>query len=389
MFWSLMKNTITDEDKQELLDFVKNSDRFTNGPKVREFEKRWSEWLGTKHTLMVSSGSTANYLLLSAVKELYGLEDGTKVLVPAITWVTNISPVFQLGMQPVFCDVNPKNFSFDREYLLRIKEEHPDIKVLWITHLLGFASDVEMVKEIFPEAIVLEDVCESHGTEIGGEKCGTFGEGSTHSFYYGHHMTTVEGGVVSTDNYDLYNLMRAKRSHGLAREMDPKTFEAYQKEYPDLHPQFLFVTDAYNFRSSEFNAVLGLSQLKRLSDNVEQRRKNFDRFLDIICKYDCLFADYQVEGNSNFNLPFYCDTFMRKEKLEAYLNENGVETRPIISGNLTRQPFLKFLDLKPEDFPNADDLHFRGFYIGNNHLITDQDFDKLEELLENYKESLA
>ena len=249
---------------------------------------------------------------------------------------------------------------------------------------MGFAANMSLVKELFPRAIVLEDVCESHGTEIGGKKCGTFGLGSTFSFYFGHHMTTIEGGVVSTDDYDLYNLMRAKRSHGLAREMDDELFEKHKQQNPDLHPQFLFVTDAYNFRSSEFNAVLGLAQLRRLDSNIKARRKNFKRFLSIISKYEFLSNDFQEEGNSNFNLPFYCESSQIKTSLENYLSSQGVETRPIISGNISRQPFLKFLNLNPLDFKNAEELHHKAFYIGNNHLIEDSEFAKLETLLESF-----
>lgn len=383
-FWPLMKDIITHKDKEDLVSFLKNSNRYTNGPKVKEFEKMWSEWLGTKYTLMVSSGSTANFLLLAAIKEKYNLEDGDEVLVPAMTWVTNISPIFQLGLKPVFCDVNTKNFSFDEDSLHKVKESNPNIKVVFVTHLMGFSANISLVKELFPRAIVLEDVCESHGTEIGGKKCGTFGSGSTFSFYFGHHMTTIEGGVVSTDDYDLYNLMRAKRSHGLAREMDDEFFEKHKKENPDIHPQFLFVTDAYNFRSSDLNAVLGLSQLPRLDSNIKARRKNFKTFLSIISKYDFLYTDFQEEGNSNFSLPFYCKSSQIKNSLEKYLNSKGVETRPIISGNISRQPFLKFLNLDPSEFKNAEELHYKAFYIGNNHLVEDSEFLKLETLLDNF-----
>ena len=376
-----MKDTITKEDKNELVNFIQTSDRYTNGPKVREFEEEWSKWLGTKYSLMVSSGSTANFLLLAAVKEKYGLKDGDKVLVPAVTWVTNISPIFQNGLVPVFCDVNTHNLSFDEDGLVKARNDHPDVKMVFITHLMGFSSDIGKIKKHFPDAIILEDVCESHGTEYQGVRCGTFGVGSTFSFYFGHHMTTIEGGVVSTNDYELYNLMRAKRSHGLAREMDAPFFENYKNKYPELHPQFLFVTDAYNFRSSEFNAVLGLSQLKRLDDNIEVRRQNFAKFLSIISSYDFLQSEFKVEGNSNFNLPFLCSDKTTKQELENYLTHSGVETRPIISGNLARQPFLNFLGLDPLSFEKAEELHQQAFYIGNSHLVDDNDFSRLESLL--------
>ena len=387
VFWPLMKDIITRDDKIKLATFCLTSDRFTNGEKVREFESKWSKWLNAKYSLMVSSGSTANYLLLAAIKELYKLNDGDKVLVPTMTWVTNISPVFQLGLQPIFCDVDTSNFSFSSEYLSKLKEQHPDIKMIFVTHLFGLASNMDKLKQLWPDTIIAEDVCESHGVEDeNGTKLGLYGEGGTFSFYYGHHMTTIEGGMVSTNNKKLYELMRAKRSHGLARETSPNTYADYLLKYPDIDPQFMFVTDGYNFRSSELNAVLGLSQLPKLDEWITIRKKNFERFLKIISKYDYLYRDYFQSGNSSFCLPFVCDNEQIKKKLKNYLHNAGIETRPLCSGNLLRQPFLKNRKGMPNanEFTNSEFLHECGFYIGNNHMITDEDFNRLESLLKEF-----
>ena len=234
MYWPLMEETITLKDRLKMAAFILTSSRLTNGPKVRQLEEKWSEWLGVKHSLYVSSGSTANTLLVSSVKEHYGLKDGDKVLVPACTWVTNIAPIIQAGLEPIFCDINLKNYSFDEDELRYVAEQHPDIKAVFITHLIGLSSDVEKVREIFPKALILEDVCESHGVEgPGGKKRGRESIGSTFSFYFGHHITTIEGGMVSTNNSELYQLMRMKRSHGMAREASPELFKQYCKENPD------------------------------------------------------------------------------------------------------------------------------------------------------------
>lgn len=381
MFWPLMKNCITAEDRYQMIDFIATADRFTNGPKVRQFEEEWSKWLGCEYSLYVSSGSTANLLLISAVKEKYNLKKGDKVIVPAMTWVTNVSPIFQLGLEPVFCDINITDFGFDLEHLKEIKQEHNDIKVVFVTHLFGIPAKVDLYKEIFPEAIFLEDACESHGATHEGKKVGTLGVGSTFSFYFGHHMTTVEGGFVCTDDKDLYNIMRMKRSHGMAREALPEKFEEYKKEYPDVHPQFLFMTDGYNLRSMEINAVLGLSQLKRLDDSIKRRQELYGRFLELIAPYKSLIKPTQ-DGNSSYCLPFICKTAKMKEQLEVFLRENGVETRPLCSGNLLRQPFLN--QYKIDRSSGVDFLHDHGFFIGNNHLITDEEFHKLSALLSEY-----
>ena len=380
-FWPLMKDTITEQDKEQMIDFIRTTEKFTNGPMVRQFEKEWSDWLGVKHSLYVSNGSTANFLLVAAVMEKHGLKHGDKVLVPAITWVTNIGPIIQLGLKPIFCDVDPDNFCFDAKHMKYLAEKHDDIKMVFVSHLFGICGDMDEYKSILPNAIFIEDVCESHGATYKGKKGGTLSSGSTFSFYFGHHMTTVEGGMVSTDDKELYELMRAKRSHGLAREMSSEYFERAKADNPLVHPQFLFITDGYNFRNMEINAVLGLSQLKRLDANNQQRLENFNRFMKIISKFDSLSCDIETRGISPYCMIFKCDSEDLRRRLESHLYQNGVETRPLCSGNLLNQPFLKDYDIDIEWPINAQELDTHGFFIGNNHLILDEDFDKLENLL--------
>ena len=385
--WPLMKDCITAEDKTAMIEFIQNAGRFTNGPMVKKFEQEWSEWLGCKHSIYVSSGSTANTLLVAAMKERYNLKDGDKVVVPCMTWVTNISPVMQLGFEPIFCDIDSTTFSFDIDNLKQIAKQHPDIKAVFVSHLFGIAADIDVYKEILPNAIFIEDVCESHGATYKGKKCGTLSLGSTFSFYFGHHMTTIEGGFVCTNDDELYNIMKMKRSHGMAREALPQKYEQYQKDYPDIHPMFMFITDGYNLRSMEINAVLGSSQLVRLDNQNEQRRINFNKFINIVEKYPEYFkSNYQVKGNSSFCLPFICKTSNIKKKLEKYLSNNGVETRPLCSGNLLRQPFLQRVKGIPsaDKFPLVEKLHKNGFFIGNNHLIEDSEFIILDNLIQNF-----
>ena len=386
MFWPLMKDCITQEDKDALVDFIKTSNRYTNGPKVKEFEKEWSEWLGVEHSLFVSSGSTANTLLLSAIVEKYNLKKGDKVIVPAMTWVTNVAPVIQLGLEPIFCDVESDTFSFDLEHLKQLSKEHKDIRVVFVTHLFGVPAPINEFKKIIPNAVYLEDCCESHGAEIYGGKVGTHSEGSTFSSYFGHHMTTVEGGFVSTNDTELYELMRAKRSHGMARECSPEVFKQYKRDYPEVDERFMFVTDGYNLRNTEFGAVLGLSQLPRLDDMIERRREICDTFVSILKKYGDTFHIPNFTGNSSFCLPFILKDKTIKSKMQKYLEENGVETRPLCSGNLLRQPFLENYELDVNK-PKVDYLHFNGFFIGNNHLITDAEIDRLDELIHDFLEN--
>ena len=383
--WPLMKDCVTEEDKSSMIKFIQTTEKFTNGPKVKEFEEEWSKWLGVKHSLFVSSGSAANLLLMAGIKEHYNLNDGDKVVVPAITWVTNISPVMQLGLQPIFCDVDPKTFSFSEDHLKQLAAEHNDIKAVFISHLFGIPADFDLYMSIFPDAVFIEDVCESHGAEYKGKKCGTLGQGSTFSSYFGHHMTTIEGGFVSTNNTELYNLMLMKRSHGMARES--LRWEDYKKQYPDIHPMFMFITDGFNLRSMELNAVLGLSQLKRLTSNNNIRISNFERFISLIASREDIFImDYNITGNSSFCLPFICKSPEIKKSLEKHFNGNNIETRPLCSGNLLRQPFLRRIEGMPaaDTFVNAEFLHDNGFFIGNNHMIEESDWMILERILDEF-----
>ena len=362
-----MKSTINWKDKYELIKFIAFSDRFTNGPKVCEFEEAWSRWLGSKHSLYVSSGSTANFLLVASIKEMYKIPNGSKVLVPACTWVTNVSPILQLNLEPVFCDISLEHFSFDIEKL----PKDTDIRMVFVTHLLGLDAPMEKLKEIYPNAIFIEDICESHGVEgpLGARRGADSSTASTFSFYYGHHMTTIEGGMISTNNKELYELMRLKRSHGLAREMSPDEFNKAKQEYPDIDPRFLFMSDGYNFRNTEVGAVLGLSQLKRLDDSINIRRRNYAYFVQELSKFsDHVYTPDPSPRNSNFVFPIVCRTPDLMTKIKEAFHVRGIENRPIVAGNLLRQPFLK--KCAKIDLPNADILNDNGVYVGNNQFVT-------------------
>jgi CDP-6-deoxy-D-xylo-4-hexulose-3-dehydrase len=382
MKWPLMGETITFGDRLKMAHFALTAKKFTFGEKVKKFEQEWSEWLGAKHSLYVSSGSTANFLLVAAIKELYGLKNGDKVLLPACTWMTNVAPIMQLGLTPVFCDINIDNFSFDLDDARKIAKKH-DIKMIFVTHLLGFSADNESLSEIFPKAIIIDDVCESHGcTDDAGIKRGANSLGATFSFYFGHHMSTVEGGMVSTNNTDLYDLMKLKRSHGMAREST--RFADYAALNPDIDKQFLFVTDGYNFRNHEICAVLGSSQLKRLTKMIEIRNRNHKLFTDIIDKHEHLFYNIKNSAtNSSFCLPFICKSKEIMLAMKETFAENGIEYRPVVAGNLLAQPFLNGYEIETSKIrTNADLVHTQGVYIGNNHFVTEKDMAFLKQVVE-------
>jgi CDP-6-deoxy-D-xylo-4-hexulose-3-dehydrase len=385
MRWPLMGETITFTDRLKMAWFTLTAKKFTFGEKVKKFEQEWSNWIHHNkqtYSLYVSSGSTANFLLVAGVMELYGLKKGDKVLLPACTWMTNVAPIIQLGLTPVFCDINLENFSFDLDDARKIAKNH-DIKMIFVTHLLGFSADNESLQKIFKRAIIIDDVCESHGcTDMIGNKRGSNSLGATFSFYFGHHMSTIEGGMVTTNNKDLYDLMKIKRSHGMARESTK--FKDYADLYPEIDKQFLFVTDGYNFRNHEICAVLGSSQLKRLDKMIEIRNRNHDIFTSIIDKYPNLF--YNIKNsttNSSFCLPFICKSKGIMLTMKETFAENGIEYRPVVSGNLLAQPFLKDYKIETDkERTNAELVHSQGVYIGNSHFVTVEDMQFLKQVVE-------
>lgn len=382
--WPLMGESITLGDRLKMAYFCLTAKRFTYGDNLKAFELEWNEWLApgkNVDSLYVSSGSTANFLLVAAVMEKYGIKPGSKIILPACTWMTNVSPPIQLGLTPVFCDVNLQNYSYDLDELKLLAKKHKDIKIVFVTHLLGFSADLEKIQEIFPKALIIEDICESHGClDTKGNKRGSDSLGATFSFYFGHHMSTVEGGMVTTNNEELYDLMRMKRSHGLARESI--FFKYYKETYKDIDPQFLFITDGYNFRNHEIPAVLGRSQLKRLDDMISVRRRNYVLYCNIIEQFPNLFYQHAYEStNSSFCFPFICKTSEIRDKIRNLLTASNVEHRPIVAGNLLSQPFLKGhrIDTK-RTVSNAETIHRQGIYVGNNHFVTEDDMNFLGEL---------
>lgn len=384
--WPLMQNTITWGDKLAMIKFIAFTDKFTNGEKVREFERKWSEWLGCKHSLFVSSGSAANLLLVDAIKEKYKLKNGDKILLPACTWVTTVSPFLQCGLTPIFCDINLTDFSFDLDHMKKIAKEHPDIKLISVTHLLGFRAELDFFQSIFPKAIIIEDLCESHGITdpYTGSRQGSSSLGSTFSFYFGHHMTTIEGGMISTYDQELLDLMTIKRSHGMARLLPLEKYKQAQKDWPDVNPKFLFMTSAWNFRNTEINAVLGLNQLPRLDSAIRIRQSNYASFRKIISQYpDKFYLPTDATTNSNFALPFITKDPANKVKLLDAFEKAGIESRPIVSGNLLRQPFLKNYKLEDGSKQNIEILHNNGVYVGNNHFVGDVELEMLADVIKN------
>ena len=369
MKFPLMKNNINRQDLDLVIDYLKNEDpKLTQGSNVYEFEKIWSKWLGVKYSVFVNSGSSANLLSLAVLKELFG---NGEIIVPTLTWVSDISSVIQNGFTPVFVDINPKNLCMNEEKI--IENINTKTKAVFLTHAQGFNGLSRKLLNILEKKSIklIEDVCESHGATFNNKKLGSYGLMSNFSFYYAHHMTTIEGGMICTNDENIYQILRMLRSHGMVRESNNNEINRnYINEFPLLNPEFIFAYPAYNVRNNEIGAIIGKNQLKYLDENIKKRNENHLMFLKNIDenKYR---IDFDLEGSSNyaFNLILKEPDNDLVNKLMNKMNSSGLEYRrgSAGGGNQTRQPYLK--NILPDkyylNFPETEHIHFYGFYLGN------------------------
>lgn len=366
----LMDNNITREDLDVLIDFLKGMPRLTQSKNVEAFENEWSEWLGVKHSVFVNSGASANLISMAALKHLYG---GGEVIVPPLTWVSDIASVLQNDFTPVFVDIDPKNLCMDEDKI--IEKISDKTKAVFMTYVQGFNGLSDKLLSVLKEKNIplIEDVCESHGATFRNKKLGSFGFASNFSFFYAHHMSTIEGGMVCTNDDEFYETIRSFRSHGMIREAKNQKFiDKYTSQYPDLNPDFIFAFPAYNVRNTEIGAVLGRSQLKRLDANNIKRTDNLKLFLDNLdsSKYR---TDFDLEGCSNyaFNLVLQNKDDEFRNRLETAMRDANIEFRrgSAGGGNQMRQPYLRerfgFDEETFKQFPEVEHIHFYAYYVGN------------------------
>ena len=389
---ALMHNNFTKSDMQSVQKLLKAKNIIlTQSSKVREFENKWSNWLGTKYSVFVNSGSSANFISLSILKSLNKDKKKNEIIVPTLTWVSDINSVLINGFKPVFVDINLSNLSMNNEEVL--KKINKKTLAVFITHAQGFNGFTDnLLKKLKEKKITLiEDVCESHGAKHK-KKLGTYGLMSNFSFYYAHHMTTIEGGMICTNDKKIYELAKIFRSHGMARESNNKVFEnSIIKKHKDLSPKFIFLYPTFNFRNNEIGATIGINQLKKLSSNNLKRTRNFKYFLSKLDskKY---WKDFLIKGSSNYAFPIILKTksLKMRDKFEKYLKKFNIEFRRgnAGGGNQLRQPYLKkFLKSKisPKKFVNVEHIHFFGYYIGNYPALSFKKIDQIVKILNAFK----
>ena len=381
----LMFNNFTKADMEAVIKMLKiKNEILTQSKYVKMFEKKWSRWLGIKYSVFVNSGSSANFLTMAALKILYGKGE---VILPALTWISDINSVIQNNFKPVFVDINPRNLCMSTDEI--IKKVNKNTLAVFITHAQGFNGlTTKLISFLKKRNVTLiEDVSESHGATFKKKKLGTFGKISNFSFYYAHHMTTIEGGMICTNDKNIYEMLKMLRSHGMIRESNNLLFEKkIAKKYPYLSPKFIFLYPGYNFRNNEIGAVIGLSQLRSLDRNNNKRKENFRLFLKLLdnTKYR---TDFDLEGSCNYAFPVILKTKSLKLRnyFEKNLTKNKIEFRrgSAGGGNQLRQPYLKEIAKKInlKTFIEVEHIHFFGYYVGNYPSLSKSKIKKICNIL--------
>jgi len=375
----LVKDTISKEDIAHLIKWLETGPRLTKGRETIKFEERWSQWLGVKHSVYVNSGSSANLAVVYALKASRRLKNN-KIVVPAISWSTTVAPVMQFGLQPILCDASKDNLGLDIDHLKEIcRNEKPAAIIL--VHVLGFPCHLKEIIDICKEndIILIEDTCESVGSTYNNKKVGTFGLASSFSFYYGHHLSTIEGGMICTNDTEFYNILKSLRCHGWDRDLDDKIQKKlrYENNIDDFRALYSFYYPGFNLRSTDLQAFIGQRQLLRLDEMVKQRRANFLLFEK---KIQNEFWKVKIEDNmtvSNFAYPIITPKI--KILVEA-LNKNQIETRPLICGSIGEQPFWKRAYGETK-LPVASLIHKQGLYVPNNHELTLEEINFICEVV--------
>ena len=388
--YPLMHNNLLKSDMSKVKKLISNKNlTLTQSKNVEKFEKKWSKWLGVKYSTFVNSGSSANFITISILKILNKNKKKNEIIVPTLTWVSDINSVIINGFKPVFVDINFENLSMKTSDIL--KKISNKTLAIFITHAQGFNGLNDKILKILKKKKIhlIEDVSESHGAKFKNKKLGSYGLISNFSFYYAHHLTTIEGGMVCTNNKKIYQIANILRSHGMLRESKNKKYEKkIANKYNKLSPKFIFLYPTLNFRNNEIGAVIGLNQLKYLNKNNLIRTKNFKLFLSNINsqKY---WNKFDIAGSCNYAFPVILRTknIKKRDLFENELIKKGIEFRRgnAGGGNQLRQPYLKNLikkfDLKK--FRNVDHIHFFGYYIGNYPGLKKNKILKICKILNN------
>ena len=379
---NLVKDTIDFNDVKRLITWLETNPRLTKGDLTLEFEKKWSEWLGVKYSVFVNSGSSANLAAIYSLL-LSGKLKNNKIVVPAVSWVTTVTPTIQLGMEPIMCDCNIDNLGLDINHLKEIiKNNNPSVIIL--VHVLGIPNHMDEILKLCKEndILLIEDTCESIGSKYNDKLLGTLGDLSTFSFYFGHHMSTIEGGMISTNDEDLYHILLSIRSHGWDRDLPKEKQNSLREKYgvDKFRSLYTFYYPGFNLRSTDLQAYIGLGQLEKLDMIVENRNKNFIRYKNEIKNTFWNVSPPEGSFISNFSFPIITKNI---KELTEQLITNNIECRPLICGSINEHPFW-YERYGKQNLPNSKLVHNYGLYLPNNHQMTDEEISKVIEVVNKY-----
>ena len=376
-----------DEAEYQALQNVITSDRFSMGPKVAEFEENFGRYFGSKHAVMVNSGSSANLLMIAALFYTSNpdlkLQRGDEIIVPAVSWSTTYFPLYQYGLRVKFVDVSLETLNYDLEALSRAITDKT--RAIMAVNLLGNPNDFAAIQRLISERniILLEDNCESMGATYAGKQAGTFGLMGTFSSFFSHHISTMEGGVVVTDDQELHHIMLALRAHGWTRNLPKFNKLTGEKSDDPFEESFKFVLPGYNLRPLEMSGALGIEQLKKLPKLIEGRRQNGALFKDKIADHPLFLIQQEIEQSSwfGFSLIIRPDIDITRKEVVIRLGEAGFECRPIVAGNFAKNDCMKYFDYEIFDtLDNADYVDAKGLFIGNHHYPISEAIEALQKI---------
>ena len=381
----LMKATFFHEyeTRNALADFIRQSDRFSMGEQCAGFERSFAAFHGLPEAMLFNSGGSANLALMQALRNMGRLRPGDKVGFSALTWSTNVMPLIQMGLTPVPVDCSRRTLNVMSGTLLQ-RLEQADLKALFVTNALGLTGDLDAVKAICEERgiLLLEDNCEALGTELASGMAGTFGLAATFSFFVAHHMSTIEGGMVATADEELAEMLRIVRANGWDRNLTAHQQKKWRKTHDvdsELEAKYIFYDLGYNLRPTEITGFLGQAQLEHLPENIRRRQDNYFQFQEAIRDNDDLIVldTSHLTTVSSFALPVICRTPELRTRYLFNFAGAGIEVRPMIAGDIQRQPFYaKYVD-QTYDLPETGFIHDCGFYCGNYPELTATDIETI------------
>ena len=377
----LVSDTIDKQDINSLIEWLSQDEipKLTKGELTVELEKKWSNKIGTKYSVFVNSGSSSILLTLAALKYKAKLKN-YKVVVPSLSWATDLSSPMLLGLDPILCDCNLNDLSCDLDHLEEIfKTESPSVLIL--VSVLGLVPDMNRIIELCKkyDVLLLEDVCESMGSKYKGEYLGTFGLASFFSMYFGHHLSTIEGGFINTNDKDLYNSLLMMRSHGWSRDLPIEDQNHYNTKYntDSFSSLYNFYLPGMNLRSTDLQAFIGLRAIDKLDNYSQKRNSNFKFYLKNLTNNELNIESNPDNFISNFAIPVVSKN---KDQIIKDLIEANIEVRPLIAGNLGNKP-VWYENYKRVNLPNSDIIDKFGFYLPNHQDLTESEILKITNII--------